>query len=1250
MAGKRKRYFLITVLLVLALLAVVGFGLVPVNLFFIKAPVSQAIQDELGLELEINGPLRIRFGARPVLTVVDIRLSHPGRGERPLATAGKLEIKPRLRALFRGQFHFRTLQGSAIGFDYCQPWPPAPGDTESGDTRGPPPSLVIDKVQFTGIEPGCSNPENASPLVPESLDLTASAPLDGALEASISGRNGSDIWQLQLGGESLDKLLGNPPRYPFNVDLSAPGFHLASAGEILNPLSEPEISARVELDARQPERVLAAFGIETPRLGALQASANLEAGGDFVQVENLAGALGKQEFFLSGTVRGFSTRPVIELDIRAEQVDLEQLPGMVSADPGTQTKPESEFGPQSESTDYDSVFELLADFDAQATIWIGRVLNAPLPLEYLAIEASLADHAIDLEISELLLAKNPLTATAKLDMRPACARLTSRIQVSQLDLGKLKPLLDQEVRLGGTLGKTSITSSSCGSSLAQHRESIEAVVSGEALKLSWNGEDSPLEIAAFDSTISWNDPGRLMVTGDWRDYPLSLEIGFGSIHAVYSGLSWPLSFDLAAGDSILRLQGIAALGKEWVELDTHILAQLGRSDLQGSISGSIPGRDSPLVIDLESRTLDYAEINTYLEGLDSQRADESTDWMELLTESEWLEDLLDLPDVDLDLLVRNFRGPRFNASDAMLLARIRHRQIEDGRLSMKLGQVDIDGSLDMDLRKRPWTLNFVSALDNIDVGYLLDRLSLAEDIIARADHAELRLSSEGSNLKQLIINSRFETQVDGFHWAFSFGPDQPQHEADLSSLSLNIAPSSPVTWQFSGKLNDVPIKAWMRTPSIQSTFDRSTDIPVTLAMAADDDVAMFKAFIKRKNPDDLWIDLSVSGEYMDSQYLDFSELEAPLEAYEFRTDINIRENEVVLSNLNARIGSSHAEGEIRVELKDSVNYFDFDIHAPFLETEDLVLWAEDWRKSTQKLSGGLERERPDEKVEGDVLTAIIQTIEQLTQSNRYDVRISIDELRSGGKLLGAAQVGLSVDGNEFRLDPASIQLPGGVVEASYYGLRVGDGFESGLDMSVEGLEYGGLLRLFDPESKGHGKLYLETSLFSQSPGPAEVFEHLGGTLDIAVFPEDVEAAFLDLWASNLVFALLPLGEDSRKKMNCMVGLFEVENGIMSTKTTFLDSTDVIVRARGDIDLVRRELDLLVAPQSKIERFFSVSAPIEVSGPFSDFKVEMAPGGFVTTMIRWYYGLIYVPWKWLTGERFPADGIETCHNAMGWETP
>jgi hypothetical protein len=70
----------------------------------------------------------------------------------------------------------------------------------------------------------------------------------------------------------------------------------------------------------------------------------------------------------------------------------------------------------------------------------------------------------------------------------------------------------------------------------------------------------------------------------------------------------------------------------------------------------------------------------------------------------------------------------------------------------------------------------------------------------------------------------------------------------------------------------------------------------------------------------------------------------------------------------------------------------------------------------------------------------------------------------------------------------------------------------------------------------------------------------------------------------------------------------------------------------------------------VEKFLSVSSPIQVKGPFDDFKVRVAPGSFVITMLRWYYGLIYVPWKWLTGERFPADGIATCYKAMDWELP
>ena len=175
-------------------------------------------------------------------------------------------------------------------------------------------------------------------------------------------------------------------------------------------------------------------------------------------------------------------------------------------------------------------------------------------------------------------------------------------------------------------------------------------------------------------------------------------------------------------------------------------------------------------------------------------------------------------------------------------------------------------------------------------------------------------------------------------------------------------------------------------------------------------------------------------------------------------------------------------------------------------------------------------------------------------------------------------------------------------------------------------------------------------MISQSPDSAHAVENLEGYVDLVIFPEDVEAGFLDLWASNLVFALLPSGEGSGKKLNCMVARFEVEEGVMKSRRTFLDSTDIIVRLRGDIDLVNQELDLLIIPQAKREKFLSISTPLAVKGPFEDFHVGVAQGGFLVTMVRWYYGLIYVPWKWLTGERFPANGIATCYNAMDWASP
>jgi uncharacterized protein YhdP len=279
---------------------------------------------------------------------------------------------------------------------------------------------------------------------------------------------------------------------------------------------------------------------------------------------------------------------------------------------------------------------------------------------------------------------------------------------------------------------------------------------------------------------------------------------------------------------------------------------------------------------------------------------------------------------------------------------------------------------------------------------------------------------------------------------------------------------------------------------------------------------------------------------------------------------------------------------------------------------------------------------------------INRELDEFTREYSFDLALAVEELYSLGNFLGKAEMKLARDENKFHLGPLKISHPDHQINAEYQGKYVEEGLEASLKINAERLQYGGLLRLFDADSRASGLLYLDTSLLATGPDWSRLASEIQGHMDLLAIPDDFEAGFLDLWASNLIFSLLRTTSQSDKKMNCLVARLEAEEGVMSSKHILLDSTDIIVRGRGSIDLGKQTLDLLFAPQAKVEKFLSVSAPIGVKGPFDDFKIGVVKGGFVMTMFRWYLNLIYVPYKWLTGERFPADGLATCYRAMDWD--
>jgi len=910
----------------------------------------------------------------------------------------------------------------------------------------------------------------------------------------------------------------------------------------------------------------------------------------------------------------------------------------------------------------------------------------------LALEASLAGGVLELNRIDLLLAGSPLAAWASLDTRSTCAGLTGGLKISNFRLDHLNHVLFDGDPLDGSLDQAELGSTSCGDTVTEHVESLQLNVTASGLEGFWDAQELPLDFHSIHAEVNWRDPGHLSFDGELLGENLSASASFGSIESMQPGIHWPLKIDARGDTSRLTLEGKAGILEDRMDLDVNLNFEalqfgslhawigsnpsntldlrgqtslslgedglsindldvaLGSSDFRGSMSWAGPDSDQPMALTLRSKRLDIDELSGLFPETPETDPAERLEWAELITQGEWLEEWFEVPPLDVDLSVKQVDGLKFDLADTALRFNLRDRQIRDGQLNLLLEGIAAEGKLNASLRERPWTVAYGSNFSNIDIGRVLEAFELAENVDAHAQRASFLYSSEGDSLKQLAENSLLESNIEALHWSFNAGAENQRHEIDLSRLELKTAPASASIWLASGFLNQVPIRAWMKTAPLWTTFNPAAKFPLTLVIGTGEDITMIDAVIDRRDRAERLVSLSVSGDFNNRENPDLSQLQPPLKDYNIRADVTIRADELLFSQIQAQIGTSLAAGTIDIRFEDPDYDFDIELNSPFLETEDFVKWAEDWRNTQRLLSSEDPAETAPEAVEGGIVAVIGQSIAEFAGNNDFDVRIGIDELRSFGQLLGEARLDFKLLGDELLIDRLQIASPSGKAEARFHGKAIDSGVEYNLDMEIERLEYGGLLRLFDPESQAHGKLFLESSLISRSPGPEQAVNHLQGTFNLALFPEDAMAGFLDLWASNLIFALLPGGTERGKKLNCMVALFEVENGVMKSNNTFLDSTEVIVRAQGDIDLVNRKLDLLIAPQSKQEKFLSISTPVQVTGPFSDFSVAVAPGGFLTTMFRWYYGLVYVPWKWLTGERFPADGIATCYTAMGWELP
>jgi uncharacterized protein involved in outer membrane biogenesis len=165
---------------------------------------------------------------------------------------------------------------------------------------------------------------------------------------------------------------------------------------------------------------------------------------------------------------------------------------------------------------------------------------------------------------------------------------------------------------------------------------------------------------------------------------------------------------------------------------------------------------------------------------------------------------------------------------------------------------------------------------------------------------------------------------------------------------------------------------------------------------------------------------------------------------------------------------------------------------------------------------------------------------------------------------------------------------------------------------------------------------------SQSQRLSDVIKHGSGTLDFLVWPKEMKADMMDLWAVNLFVALLPtIDPKNQSKVNCAIGRFMLTDGKLNQRQLVIDTTKVRVTGNTDIDLAKETLHMRLQPQAKTAQFLSLATPIEVKGSFDKFSIGPNAGDILETIVRFATSVVWVPIKRLFSEKVPEDGADIC---------
>jgi uncharacterized protein involved in outer membrane biogenesis len=333
--------------------------------------------------------------------------------------------------------------------------------------------------------------------------------------------------------------------------------------------------------------------------------------------------------------------------------------------------------------------------------------------------------------------------------------------------------------------------------------------------------------------------------------------------------------------------------------------------------------------------------------------------------------------------------------------------------------------------------------------------------------------------------------------------------------------------------------------------------------------------------------------------------------FDITGNLDYSARKIVFRGFEGKVGSSDLEGDITVDPTAARPLVVADLKSRSVDLADLggFIGSQPGRMATPNQTPQQKQELARAEASPKLLPTKPIDLPTLRSA---DIRLNYD----GAKIIGKGvpfdriSVVMSIDDGRIRLTPIALGVGRGQIAGTIDLDPLNDKrIRLRSNIGVQRVDLGALLAATGV-THGSGVIGGHAEIDSTGNSVASFAANGDGSVQLVMSGGgDLSALLVDISGFEFGNSLLSaLGVPRNDQIECFVGDWGLRQGVLSTQTMILDTSDNITQGSGDVNLRNETLDYRLKTEAKHFSIGTLPSPIAITGPFKSpsIKPEILP--------------------------------------------